>query len=116
VPAWHAGITVSETVDIERVQRAALQIIQGMKYTTYRAALQHFNLETLQTRREGLSKKFCKKAAKHPKHSNWFKPNSKVTVTRQKQPLYCPVQCKTRRFEKSPLSYLTSLLNKYSKK
>ena len=116
VPAWHAGLTVSETVDIERVQRAALQIIQGMKYTTYRAALQHFKLETLQARRGGLSKKFCKKAAKHPKHSNWFKANSKVTVTRQKQPLYCPVQCKTRRFEKSPLSYLTNLLNKYSKK
>ena len=115
VPAWHPGITVGESVDIERVQRAALHIILGMSYSTYSAALNHFNLETLETRRSHLCEKFSKKAVKHPKHTKWFKLNNRTTVTRQDQPKYCPVVAKTRRFEKSPISYLTSLLNKYSK-
>ena len=114
VPAWHSGITVCESIDIERVQRAALQIILGMGYTSYQAALKHFSLDTLEVRRELLCKKFGNKAVKHPKHAQWFKTNTKVTVTRMQQPKYCPVIAKTRRFEKSPLCYLTNLLNKYS--
>ena len=116
VPAWHSGLTVNETVDIERVQRAALQIILGMGYTTYKVALKHFNLDTLEARRVLLCKKFGKKSVKHPKHAKWFVPNTRITVTRQEQPKFCPVLSKTKRFEKSPLSYLTNLLNKYSKK
>ena len=116
VPAWHPGLTISETVDIERVQRAALHIIMGWSYTSYNIALKHFNLDTLQARRVKLCEKFAKKAVKHPKHTNWFKPNLKTTVTRFQQPKYCPVVSKTKRFQRSPLSYLTSLLNKYSKR
>ena len=115
VPAWHSGLTLGETADIERVQRAAMQIILGSGFTTYRAALKHFGLETLQARRVLLCKKFGKKAVKHPKHDKWFVPNTRTTITRQEQPKYCPVICKTKRFEQSPLSYLTSLLNKYCK-
>ena len=84
-------------------------------FTTYRAATKNFCLETLQERRVLLCKKFGKKAVKHPKHDKWFVPNTRTTITRQEQPKYCPVICKTKRFEQSPLSYLTSLLNKYCK-
>ena len=86
-----------------------------MSYTSYKAALKYFNLDTLEERRVTLCKKFGNKAAKHPKHTNWFKKNTKKTATRQQQPMFCPVIAKTRRFERSPLSYLTNLLNKYSK-
>ena len=86
-----------------------------MSYTTYKAALKYFCLDTLENRRIVLCKKFSTKALKHPKHTNWFQPNSKQTITRQEQPKFCSVYCKTRRFEKSPLNYLTSLLKKYSK-
>ena len=51
---------------------------------------------------------FSKKAVKHPKFT-------KTTITRQLQPKFCPVVAETRIFEKSPLCYLTTLLNKYSK-
>ena len=115
VPAWHPGITVGESVDIERVQRAALHIILGSGYSTYSSALSYFNLETLETRRIHLCEKFSKKAVKHPKHTKWFKINNRTTVTRQEQPKYCPVVAKTRRFQKSPLCYFSSLLNKYSR-
>ena len=115
VPAWHPGLTVNEAIDIERVQRAALHIILGMNYTTYRAALKQLNLETLEARRTHLCENFTKKASKHPKHKNWFKTNIRETKTRQPQPKYCPVVARTKRFEKSPLAYLTNLLNQFSK-
>ena len=101
VPAWHSGLTKSETMDIERVQRAALYIILGSGFTTYGDALKHFGLDTLHVRRENLCKKFGFKSVKHPKHKEWFIPNTKITVTRQEQPMYCPVICKTKRFENS---------------
>ena len=95
VPAWHSGLTVGEKVDIERVQKSALQIILGMNYSTYKLALKHFNLDTLEERRVVLCEKFSKKAIKHPKHTNWFKPNTRKTVTRQQQPTYCPEGLRT---------------------
>ena len=115
VPAWHPGLTAGEAVDIERVQRAACQIILGMSYTTYSDALDFHKLEMLESRRVTLCMKFSIKASNHPKHKQWFQPNLKKTNTRQQQPKYCQVIAKTRRFENSPLSYLTNLLNKYTK-
>ena len=113
VPAWHPGLTQADSLDIERVQKAALYIILGEKYTTYSSALKATKLECLAARRSNLCIKFAKKAVQHKKHTNWFKTNDKVTVTRFKQPKLCPVIARTKRFEKSPLSYLTKLLNKY---
>ena len=107
-------MTKNESIDIERVQGAALQIILGSNDTTCRSALTEFNLDTLENRRIFLCRKFGNKAAKHPKHRSWFKINNRVTVTRAEQPGVYPVISKTKRFEKSPLSYLTTLLNKYS--
>ena len=92
-----------------------MQITLGSNYTHYSSALKQLNLDTLEARRIILCKKFGKKAVINPKHTNWFKPNNKVTVTRQPQPKFCPVVARTKRFEKSPISYLTMLLNKYSK-
>ena len=36
VSAWHSGLTLGESADIERFQRAALQIILGSWFSTYR--------------------------------------------------------------------------------
>ena len=47
VPAWHSGLTLGESADIERVQRAALQIILGSGFTSYRAALKQFGLDNV---------------------------------------------------------------------
>ena len=112
VPVWHSSITSAERTDIERVQKSALQVILGFKYKSYTSALEKFNLETLESRREKLCMKFAKKSAQHDKHKNWFKLNTRTTVTRQPQPKYCPVAATTKRFENSPISYLTKLLNK----
>ena len=112
VPAWHPSLTLSDTSSIERVQKAALQVVLGPQYTSYRSALEYTGLLTLEERRENLCKRFAVKASKNSKHKEWFKINNKVTNTRQKQPFYCPVISRTKRFDNSPISYLTKLLNK----
>ena len=39
VPAWHGAITQAERNEIERVQKAALHVILGENYLSYRSAL-----------------------------------------------------------------------------
>ena len=115
-PAWHSSITSSERADIERVQKTALHVILGMKYREYETAMELLGLESLDARRAKLCGKFATKSAMHVKHRNWFKLNTRTTVTRQPQPKYCPVSASTTRFEKSPISYLTKILNEKFKK
>ena len=112
VPAWHSCLTLTDRNNIERVQRAALQVIFGSKFNSYSSACELAGLSTLEERRNKLCRKFALKAAKHPNHSKWFKINEHVGNTRQKQPPYCPVISRTTRFENSPISYITKLLNK----
>jgi hypothetical protein len=111
VPVWHSSLTVSDKVGIERIQRAALQVILGFDYHDYASALYTCNLSTLEDRRKKLCNKFASKSLKHPKHRSWFRVNTKVTVTRQKQSKFCPVIFRTTRFDNSPISYLTRILN-----
>ena len=114
VPAWQGGISQAEKQDLERIQKCACHIILGTEYQSYRSALKTLNLETLETRRIKLTMKFGLKSEKHKKFQKWFKPTPvKVYDTRIEQLRYCNVKAKHTRFAKSPLSYLTSLLNKY---
>ena len=116
VPAWHPGLTLAESMDIERVQKAALHIILGDKYSDYHTALVDTQLESLATRRENLCLKFSIKALRNKKHQNWFKLNQGTRDTRTSKPYLCPVVTRTRRFEKSPISFMTTLLNKHLSK
>ena len=78
---------------------------------SYRSALKQTGLQTLESRRVTLCLKFAKKAAKNPKHQNWFKVSKKALNTRQKQTKYHKVIANKGRYMKSPISYLTSLLD-----
>ena len=107
---------IQNKVDIERVLRAALQIILGQEFRSYNSALNILHLESLATSREKLCLKFGKKASKHQKHSKWFKENNREKETRLPRPKYCPVFSRTKRFKNSPISYLTGLLNQFYQK
>ena len=116
VPVWHSSITQQERTDIERVQKSVLHVLLGDRYTSYEYALTLVNLESLELRREKLCLKFAKKAEKNDKHQKWFEPLNKARTTRQKPDRYCNIFARTVRFEKSPIFYLTTILNKYHKK
>ena len=111
VPAWQGGLTQAEKRDIERVQRCACNIILGSEYQSYNTALRTLGLETLESRRVKLTLKFGLKSEKHTKFQNWFKPTTKLYNTRLDKFKYCSVRANRARFEKSPLSFLTRLLN-----
>ena len=112
VPVWHSSLTGVDRLRIERVQKSALHIILGDRYRSYTSALKLLSLEPLFNRRHKLVKKFAKKCFGNSKFNKWFKINRKQTVTRLDQPRLCQVYCRLDRFERSPISYITELLNR----
>ena len=112
VPIWNSSLTQQNSQEIERVQKTFLHILLGRDYTDYQSALKIAKLDTLEDRRLQLCKSFAIKCSKHPKFSNWFqKTESQSIVTRSKKRKYKEPLCKTARFQKSPIPYLTNLLN-----
>ena len=110
VPVWHSSLTGHQRLELERVQKSTFSIILGDQYRSYRSALKYLNMETLHTRRIKLCKKFAKKSSNSTKFSHWFKIRNRIFNTRQNQK-YCQVFSRTARYERSPIPYLTSLLN-----
>ena len=111
VPVWHPGLIGEDRQKIERVQKSALCIILGDKYKSYRSALKLLKMKTLFERRNKICTKFAIKAQKHAKFSKWFKPNEKIVTTRSAPLKFKKVFTRTVRYEKSPISYLTKILN-----
>ena len=109
---WHPGLTLENTMNIERVQKSALAIILGKNYIDYKSALLSLGLDKLSTRREALCKKFAHKAIQSEKYSSWFAPEEKTYNTRSVASKLKPTQTRTTRFEKSTIPYLTKLINK----
>ena len=69
VPAWHSGITIKQSDDIERVQKTAVNIIlsssiNGKCDMSYDMALVTLSLEPLSVRRDKLCRTFAKKTLK----------------------------------------------------
>ena len=111
VAAWASSITKNEIQQIERIQKAALAIIYGQNYTNYQNALVLSGLVSLADRRNDICLNFAKKAIKHPKYQHWFVKEENSANTRRKKPYLKPVSARTSKFAKSPIAYLTNLLN-----
>ena len=114
VPAWHSGLTIKQSADIERVQRVAVNIIlsdcnTGYCNLSYDMALVTLGLDRLETRRESLCHTFAKKTLKS-RHSDMFEKAPSNHDTRNKV-VYREQRSRTQRCYRSPLNYLTRLLN-----
>ena len=105
VAVWNSNLTVSESNDIERVQKSFLHIVLGENHKGYENALKICKLETLKERRQKLCLNFAKKAAKHPSHTKWFKLQETKPNARSKKTTYCTPITRLQRFRRSP--YLT---------
>ena len=118
VPVWHPGLTKQEVRKLERVQKSAFHIILGEQYISYEQAMNILGCDSLNNRRLKLCKSFAKKAKKHSKYKNWFcdleqKPLKMPTRESKSKiiPKVTPVLTRTDRYKKSPLPFLTDLLN-----
>ena len=110
-PAWNATLTESDKDEIERIQKTMLKIVHGDDYEDYESALQKSNLTTLEERREALCLSFALKCTHDSKHKHMFKLNENIFhhyPTKFETPF-----CQHEIYVKSPIPYLTSLLNKY---
>jgi hypothetical protein len=53
-PVWNGALTQQEERALKRIQRTALAVIRGDNHTTYREALEFFEIDTLKNIREAL--------------------------------------------------------------
>ena len=112
VPVWHSSLTGVDRLRIERVQKTACHIILGDEYRSYTSALRTLHLDSLFVRRQKLCKSFAKKCYNNTKFTTWFKRHVKHSATRSTSPRFNKVYCRLNRFENSPISYLTEILNR----
>ena len=119
VAVWTPGLTKEQCYQIERVQKCALHVIMGDSYLDYDNALSCLGVEKLADRRPKLCLSFALRLEKNEKYLNWFQPaeeyipptmntRSDKTVHQLK---YTPVPFRTDRFQKSPIPFLTEILN-----
>ena len=110
---WHSMLSDRNSRAIEWVQKAALSIILGPSYLSYENVLSQTGLKRLDERRVQLSLTFAKNTLKHPQHSRWFvkQPKNEHINTRSAKSIFLPVKARTQRLQKSPIAYLTQLLN-----
>ena len=121
VVVWTPGLTKLESSQIERVQKCALHVILGQSYESYDEATRILGLEKLHERRLKLCLSFAKRCEKSPKYSTWFRlsespppTNIQTRATRNNQRTkYMTVPARTDRYDKSPLPFMTKLLNEY---
>ena len=113
VPVWHPGLTLAQSNQIELVQKRALRLIMGPSYSSYQDALASTKLTSLETRRIQLCHKFARAITKSTYFSSWFPLKQQYNDTRscRKNSRYHTVRCRTERYRKSPIPFLTNLLN-----
>ena len=112
VPVWHSGLTKKLTADIERVQRIAIGVILDKTVIHYAQDCAMIGLKPLNIRRVELCERFATKTATKGRHTDMFQIlNNGAHYTRGNADEYREHICRTSRFFKSPLPYLTRVLN-----
>ena len=81
-PVWHCGLTVNESITLERIQKRACKIIVDKHYSSYDEALQECGLDSLTDRRDQLSLNFLKSLMESEQFSGWVPP-TRSTVHRR---------------------------------
>ena len=108
-------ITRVESNMLERCLKTVLHIIYQDEYLSFNNALHLSQMKSLKVRRLELITKFSKKALLSPKYRDWFcESESQRTgmITRGKPlPLLKPVTCRTQRYQRSSLPFMTKLLS-----
>ena len=110
-PAFHGALTQQQSNDIEMIQKKALAIILGSEYKNYSNALRALSQETLHTRRTNLAYNFAVKCTENPRHSDLFIENPRYSGNTNRKLKYIQPKCKTDRYYKSAVPFLTRLLN-----
>ena len=104
---WHSSLTSKNRKDLERVQKAAVEVIMGPNYTTYKEGLKYLKIQTLDDRREALCLSFAKKCLKNEKVKGMFplkqsKHDMKLRITNK----FKTKRANTKRYANSAVPYM----------
>ena len=114
---WHFGLSGRNINSLERVQKSALKVILGKKYTSYKNALKELNIDSLHDRRESLCLKFAKKCLKVNKLRKMFPRKVTMHEMSKRSFEYFRVnKSLTNRYLNSAIPQMQRMLNKDKKK
>ena len=112
---YHSMITAGLSEQLEKIQRQALRIIYGWD-VVIEDLMMVKGIQTLQERREKAVLNFALKNEEREKYGKkWFRKNEEQERevrpgTRRK---YITPQCRTERYMKNPITYMTRMLNEH---
>ena len=113
---WHSGITRKENKDLERVQKAALRVILGEKYNSYKDALNVMKMDSLEMRRHNLCLRFAKQCIKNEKLKNMFPKNqNRHRMEKRSGEKFLVNKAFTERYRRSAIPNMQRLLNNSEK-
>ena len=103
--------------DLEMVQKCALRVISGKRYTNYKDALKKLNIDSLEERRKSLCLKFAKNCLKVDKLKKMFpKSSTKHTMSKRNFECYNVNKTMTERYMNSAIPQMQRMLNICQKK
>ena len=72
---WHSSLSLKNMSDLERMQKAAVRVIMGNNYSSYKNGLKDLKLDTLERRRDLLCLIFAKNCLNSEKMKEIFPLN-----------------------------------------
>ena len=114
-PVFSSSLTAEQVDTIERLQRASLKTIFGLK-TSYSQCLEKAGIPTLAARRDDLVKNFAVKMRDSPRFgSRWFPQKQPSGYALRKEDRYKQNFAHCDRLRKAPLYHMRALLNQIDK-
>ena len=110
VIVWNSGLTKAQIRDIEKIQKVALKIILGDKYSSYDLACLEFGLDLLSVRRADLCTNYAIKLYKSDRCNQFFAPYS-INTRQFENKLVRENYTRTTRCYNAPHNYLNRLVN-----
>ena len=110
---WHSSLTKKNIRALERVQKAAVRVMLGTRYTNYQEGLKILRIDNLNTRRDKLCLKFAKNSLNNEKVRSMFpKKKNNHHMKKRNTQKYKINLAKTKRYKKSAIPFMADLLNK----
>ena len=110
-PVWSSGITQSQRITVERIQKRACRIILGSGYHEYHSALHECKLDSLQSRRNQLCLSFAKSLPSSKLRDLLPEDRPTNSYNLRSRNTYTAYKCRTERFRNSALPSLIRALN-----
>ena len=111
---FHSMITLSDSLELERIQMQALKSIYGWK-NSYSSLLKMSRLDRLDTRRENAFFELAKKLSENPRFDSWFPKRLARREGLRQLEVYKLYPAHTERYLKSPLNRIRRKLNELLK-